>query len=349
MASRVEREAGGDFGRGRGRLQPADRARTRRGRMRASRPIARSSIEPLVASTAAAWSSSRATALGRVRERGGCGRVRGRDPARHGGARSARARGPPAPLPDRHQPGRHHPGGGRHLRRRRERRRRLEGLAEPGGICIAGSVYNRSRASWTSPSCKGGTRSRTSPSRSRPSAWRSRGSGGTGGARPGAAGRRATRWLVPTAGALVALAVLRRGLALLASRAAARGRARDRGAAVRQPGRGRGDGAARGRDHRGHHHRPRPLPRLDVIARNSTEVYKGKPVDIRQVGKDLNVDYVLEGSIERQDDSVRYRPADRRRDRRARLVGALGPTGRGHLRRADRGGREGRRRPWAAI
>jgi TolB-like protein len=28
---------------------------------------------------------------------------------------------------------------------------------------------------------------------------------------------------------------------------------------------------------------------LDVIARNSTEVYKGKPVDIRQVGKDLNV------------------------------------------------------------
>ena len=44
---------------------------------------------------------------------------------------------------------------------------------------------------------------------------------------------------------------------------------------------------------------------LDVIARNSTEVYQGKPVDIRQVGRDLNVDYVLEGSIQRQDDSIR--------------------------------------------
>jgi TolB-like protein/Tfp pilus assembly protein PilF len=44
---------------------------------------------------------------------------------------------------------------------------------------------------------------------------------------------------------------------------------------------------------------------LDVIARNSTGVYKGKPVDIRQVGKDLNVGYVLEGSIQRQGDSVR--------------------------------------------
>ena len=32
---------------------------------------------------------------------------------------------------------------------------------------------------------------------------------------------------------------------------------------------------------------------LGVIARNSTEVYKGKPVDVRVVGKDLNVRYVL--------------------------------------------------------
>ncbi len=42
-----------------------------------------------------------------------------------------------------------------------------------------------------------------------------------------------------------------------------------------------------------------------MIARNSTEIYKGKPVDVRQVGKDLNVGYVLEGSIQRQGDSVR--------------------------------------------
>jgi TolB-like protein/tetratricopeptide (TPR) repeat protein len=44
---------------------------------------------------------------------------------------------------------------------------------------------------------------------------------------------------------------------------------------------------------------------LDVIARNSTEIYKDRPVDIRQVGKDLNVGYVLEGSIQRQGERIR--------------------------------------------
>ncbi|QIG46294.1 adenylate/guanylate cyclase domain-containing protein [Nordella sp. HKS 07] len=44
---------------------------------------------------------------------------------------------------------------------------------------------------------------------------------------------------------------------------------------------------------------------FDVIARNSTEVYKNKPVDVRQIGKDLNVNYVLEGSFQRQGDQVR--------------------------------------------
>jgi TolB-like protein/class 3 adenylate cyclase len=44
---------------------------------------------------------------------------------------------------------------------------------------------------------------------------------------------------------------------------------------------------------------------LDVIARNSTAVYKGKPVDTRQVGRELNVAYVLEGSIQRQHNQIR--------------------------------------------
>ncbi len=38
------------------------------------------------------------------------------------------------------------------------------------------------------------------------------------------------------------------------------------------------------------------FPDLSVIARNSSFTYKGKPVDIRQVGRDLNVDYALEGT-----------------------------------------------------
>jgi adenylate cyclase len=37
---------------------------------------------------------------------------------------------------------------------------------------------------------------------------------------------------------------------------------------------------------------------LVVIARNSTEPYKGKPIDIREIGRDLNVKYVLQGSIQ---------------------------------------------------
>ena len=44
---------------------------------------------------------------------------------------------------------------------------------------------------------------------------------------------------------------------------------------------------------------------LIVIARNSTEVYKGKPVDIRQIGRDLNVKYVLEGSIQSLGEQIR--------------------------------------------
>jgi TolB-like protein len=44
---------------------------------------------------------------------------------------------------------------------------------------------------------------------------------------------------------------------------------------------------------------------LFVIARNSSFTYKGKPVDVRQVGRDLGVRYVLEGSIRRAGERVR--------------------------------------------
>ena len=44
---------------------------------------------------------------------------------------------------------------------------------------------------------------------------------------------------------------------------------------------------------------------LMVIARNSTFQYKGKAVDIRQIGRELGARYVLEGSIRRDDDRVR--------------------------------------------
>ncbi|WP_439361665.1 adenylate/guanylate cyclase domain-containing protein [Bradyrhizobium sp. DASA03007] len=44
---------------------------------------------------------------------------------------------------------------------------------------------------------------------------------------------------------------------------------------------------------------------LFVIARNSTFTYKGRSVDIRQVGRELGVRYVLEGSVRRAGDRVR--------------------------------------------
>jgi adenylate cyclase len=44
---------------------------------------------------------------------------------------------------------------------------------------------------------------------------------------------------------------------------------------------------------------------LTVIARNSTFQYKGKSIDVRQVGRELDVRYVLEGSVQKADDRVR--------------------------------------------
>src|SRR5262245_24748625 len=44
---------------------------------------------------------------------------------------------------------------------------------------------------------------------------------------------------------------------------------------------------------------------LFVVARNSTEVYRGKPADVRTVGRDLGVRYVLKGSIQPLGDKIR--------------------------------------------
>jgi adenylate cyclase len=44
---------------------------------------------------------------------------------------------------------------------------------------------------------------------------------------------------------------------------------------------------------------------LFVIARNSSFTYKGKPVDLRRVGRELGVRYVLEGSVRKSAGQVR--------------------------------------------
>ncbi len=47
------------------------------------------------------------------------------------------------------------------------------------------------------------------------------------------------------------------------------------------------------------------VPRMVVIARNSTFTYKGKPVKVKQVSEDLGVRYVLEGSLQRSGNRLR--------------------------------------------
>ena len=59
-----------------------------------------------------------------------------------------------------------------------------------------------------------------------------------------------------------------------------------------------------------------------VIARNSSFAYKGKAVDIKQIGRELGVRYVLEGSVGSRE-SPHHRPIDRRHDRGAPLGGSI--------------------------
>ena len=47
------------------------------------------------------------------------------------------------------------------------------------------------------------------------------------------------------------------------------------------------------------------IPELFVIARNSAFAYKGRPVKVQQVGEELGVRYVLEGSVRKAGDRVR--------------------------------------------
>ena len=47
------------------------------------------------------------------------------------------------------------------------------------------------------------------------------------------------------------------------------------------------------------------VPKLFVIARNSTFTYKGKPVKVQQVSEELGVRYVLEGSVKKAGNKIR--------------------------------------------
>ena len=62
-----------------------------------------------------------------------------------------------------------------------------------------------------------------------------------------------------------------------------------------------------------------------VIGRNTAFTFKGKHVDLKQVGRDLNVRYVLEGSVQRAGNRMRGKAQERlcRRYRKLAHAGKL--------------------------
>jgi TolB-like protein/class 3 adenylate cyclase len=59
------------------------------------------------------------------------------------------------------------------------------------------------------------------------------------------------------------------------------------------------------RDSGGYHHSLSRFKALFVIARNSSFTYKGRAVDVKQIGRELGVRYVLEGSVRKAANRVR--------------------------------------------
>jgi adenylate cyclase len=85
-------------------------------------------------------------------------------------------------------------------------------------------------------------------------------------------------------------------------------------------------------------------PKLFVIARNSTFTYKGKPVKVRQMGRELGVRYVLEGSVQRYVDYVTdpdgSGPAPMKKVDSVRITARLVDANTGHYLWAERYDRE---------
>ena len=88
---------------------------------------------------------------------------------------------------------------------------------------------------------------------------------------------------------------------------------------------------------------------LFVIARNSSFTYKGRAVDVKQIGRELGVRYVLEGSVRKSANRVRItgQLIDATTGR-ASVGGAFRGHPRRHLRTAGSGRRQRRRRHRAA-
>src|SRR5262245_15970711 len=92
---------------------------------------------------------------------------------------------------------------------------------------------------------------------------------------------------------------------------------------------------------------------LFVIASNSTFAYKGKPVRIQDVSRELGVHYVLEGSVQRSRDRIRITAQLIDGDTGRLVGGAIRPRPRRYLRYPGRSHRNDHRHPsnrlWRAV
>ncbi len=213
---------------------------------------------------------------------------------------------------------------------------RLEGLAEPGGIMISGAAYDQLQGKLDVPLEFVGEQNLKNIARpvrafrlrpdKKASMPRSRS--------PAVGGRHA---MGSRCGAGADPGPRRLAFLAAQSRPGHRWQAFARGAAVRQPRRRRRDGSAGRWAHGDIITELSRYRAMDVIAHNSTEQYKGKAVDVRQVGKDLNVRYVLEGSVQRDGDQIRVTAQlIDCGEQCALVVGALGSAFERILRRAER-------------
>ena len=216
---------------------------------------------------------------------------------------------------------------------------RLEQICDPGGVLVSGTAYDHLKGKLdlvleprgeqrlknierAGAGLSGGAGSSATRSPPRHGQALPMGAAGDRGARRAGAG-----WW---------------GLVAVAGRAG-ECRALDRGPAVRQSRRRRGHGPARGRAHRGHHHRPRPLPRP---RRDRAQLHRGlsRHTGRRAQGRHRPGRRLCAGRLDSAPGRpcARHRPADRRAQRRPRLVGALGSPGGGRVRHPDGSRRAGR-------
>jgi len=177
---------------------------------------------------------------------------------------------------------------------------RLEALAEPGGICVSGTAYDVAHSGVDAGFQNLGEQAiKNLPDPVRVYRVLTEGVAGT-------MGREWPRWLLPALAATALAALLAGGLWLY--RPAGGGAGSSPSIAVLPFTNLSGDpeqdyfsdgltediitGLSQ-------------FQNLFVLARNTTFQYKGQAVDIVQVGRDLGVGYVLEGSVRREADTIR--------------------------------------------